>query len=104
MQIFKSKDGDNGKSGGRGRGQQAKDLLAKYGVAYIGTSVALSLVSITVCYLLINSGVDMPALLEKVGSFSFFLSLLVSGCAAYLYTLYFSVIDLNSIHGCAALL
>lgn len=66
LQIFKSQEGGSEKGDGKSRGQQAKDLLAKYGIAYIGTSVSLSLVSITVCYLLINSGVDVASLLEKV--------------------------------------
>ncbi|CAO2825213.1 unnamed protein product [Amaranthus hypochondriacus] len=49
------------------KGEQAKDLLAKYGGAYLATSITLSLISFTLCYALINAGVDVSALLQKVG-------------------------------------
>ncbi len=57
------------KSGGNkeGKAVQAKDLLAKYGSAYLVTSISLSLVSFSLCYVLISAGVDVPALLAKVG-------------------------------------
>lgn len=58
--IFKS-----GKAGG-GKAVQAKDLLAKYGSAYLLTSISLSLVSFGLCYVLVSSGVDVAALLGKV--------------------------------------
>ena len=48
-------------------GQSAKDLLAKYGVAYLATSIPLALVSFTVCYALVDNGVDVASLLTKVG-------------------------------------
>ena len=48
------------------KGEQAKDLLAKYGGAYLATSITLSLISFTLCYALINAGVDVSALLQKV--------------------------------------
>lgn len=57
--IFKSK-------GGQGKAVQAKDLLAKYGSAYLLTSISLSLVSFGLCYALINAGVDVASLLGKV--------------------------------------
>ena len=57
--IFKSKDKD-------GKGVKAKDLLAKYGSAYLITSISLSLVSFALCYVLINAGVDVTSLLGKV--------------------------------------
>lgn len=44
----------------------AKDLLKRYGSAYLITSISLSLVSFTICYLLISNGVDVPALLAKL--------------------------------------
>eukprot|EP00850_Spirogloea_muscicola_P020573 SM000220S07052 [mRNA] locus=s220:40911:41857:- [translate_table: standard] len=44
-----------------------KDLLARYGVAYLATSISLSGVSFSLFYLLFSAGVDVPALLEKVG-------------------------------------
>lgn len=48
-------------------GQSAKDLLAKYGVAYLATSIPLAIVSFAICYALVDSGVDVPNLLSKVG-------------------------------------
>lgn len=46
---------------------QAKDLLAKYGSAYLITSISLSAVSFGLCYVLVTAGVDVPALLARVG-------------------------------------
>jgi len=67
--FFTSKDGD---SGGDGKGKtrktdKAKDLSAKYGGAYLLTSISLSLVSFSLCYILVNAGIDVPGLLLKVG-------------------------------------
>ena len=45
----------------------AKDLLKRYGSAYLITSISLSLVSITVFYILIDNGVDVAALLARIG-------------------------------------
>lgn len=67
LQIFRSKEegnaeGDKKKS----RGDQTKELLAKYGGAYLATSITLSLISFSLCYVLIAAGVDVQALLQKV--------------------------------------
>ncbi|EED95958.1 predicted protein [Thalassiosira pseudonana CCMP1335] len=56
FQSLKSSDGDT-----------AKSLLAKYGVAYLATSIPLAIVSFTLCYLLVDNGVDVGSLLSKVG-------------------------------------
>eukprot|EP00979_Chaetoceros_neogracilis_P009845 scaffold2255_cov293-Chaetoceros_neogracile.AAC.6 len=45
----------------------AKSLLKKYGVAYLATSIPLALLSFSVCYFLVDSGIDVSALLSKVG-------------------------------------
>ncbi|WCJ41885.1 hypothetical protein M5689_022723 [Euphorbia peplus] len=71
--IFSSKeeeeegdeDGDGEKK--KSKGDQAKELLAKYGGAYLATSITLSLISFSLCYALISAGVDVQALLTKVG-------------------------------------
>eukprot|EP00611_Tribonema_gayanum_P016845 TRINITY_DN29283_c0_g1_i1.p2 TRINITY_DN29283_c0_g1~~TRINITY_DN29283_c0_g1_i1.p2 ORF type:complete len:189 (-),score=52.38 TRINITY_DN29283_c0_g1_i1:363-929(-) len=55
------------KSGGQNRGQQAKELLKRYGGAYLITSISFALVSFSICYVLVDSGVDVAALLNKVG-------------------------------------
>ncbi|XP_057807275.1 uncharacterized protein LOC131021944 isoform X1 [Salvia miltiorrhiza] len=60
--IFSSKEGGEKKS----KGDEAKELLAKYGGAYLATSITLSLISFGLCYALINAGVDVAALLQKV--------------------------------------
>nr|TKR98511.1 hypothetical protein D5086_0000202480 [Populus alba] len=66
--IFSSKEeekeeGEKTKS----KGDQAKELLAKYGGAYLATSITLSLISFSLCYALISAGIDVQALLLKVG-------------------------------------
>jgi hypothetical protein len=48
-------------------GVDAKALLAKYGSAYLVTSISLAAVSFAICYVLVDSGVDVSALLAKVG-------------------------------------
>jgi hypothetical protein len=48
-------------------GETAKSLLKKYGVAYLATSIPLALVSFGLCYLLVDNGVDVGSLLQKVG-------------------------------------
>lgn len=66
MQIFSSKE--EGKEGEekKSRGDEAKELLAKYGGAYLATSISLSIISFALCYVLISAGVDVQALLLKV--------------------------------------
>eukprot|EP00981_Chlorochromonas_danica_P012492 scaffold5082_cov195-Ochromonas_danica.AAC.3 len=44
-----------------------KDLLAKYGIAYLATSITLAIFSYALCYVLVANGVNVPSLLEKVG-------------------------------------
>ncbi len=66
--IFSSKEeGKDGSEQQKSKGDQAKDLLAKYGGAYLVTSITLSLISFTLCYALISAGIDVQALLQKVG-------------------------------------
>jgi len=45
----------------------AQSLLKKYGAAYLATSIPLSLISFTLCYFLVDAGIDVAALLGKVG-------------------------------------
>ena len=67
MQIFSSKeDGKEGGEGKKSKGDEAKELLAKYGGAYLATSITLSIISFSLCYVLISAGVDVQALLQKV--------------------------------------
>ncbi|KAL3618498.1 hypothetical protein CASFOL_037580 [Castilleja foliolosa] len=66
--IFSSKEtNDETNETTKSKGDQAKELLTKYGGAYLATSITLSLISFGLCYALINAGVDVPALLQKVG-------------------------------------
>ncbi|KAM6595681.1 hypothetical protein CsatA_006205 [Cannabis sativa] len=67
--IFSSKDEEDTEGGEKkkSKGEQAKELLTKYGGAYLATSITLSLISFSLCYVLINAGVDVQALLQKVG-------------------------------------
>ncbi|CAM6109747.1 unnamed protein product [Calypogeia fissa] len=65
-QIFTSKE--ESKDGATvSKSTQAKDLLTRYGGAYLATSISLSVVSFGLCYVLVSNGVDVTALLEKVG-------------------------------------
>lgn len=63
--IFASKDAAGVEK--PGKGAQAKQLLAQYGSAYLITSISFALVSFAACYALVSSGVDVSALLSKVG-------------------------------------
>ncbi|KAG6531734.1 uncharacterized protein LOC122053310 [Zingiber officinale] len=60
--IFSSKEGKE-----KSKGDQAKELLAKYGGAYLATSITLSLFSFSLCYLLVSAGIDVQALLNQIG-------------------------------------
>ena len=44
-----------------------QELLKKYGAAYLTTSITLAIISYATCYVLIDNGVDVGAVLEKVG-------------------------------------
>jgi hypothetical protein len=59
--------GDGGDGGERGSLASAGDLLKRYGGAYLLTSTSLALVSFSVCYALVDNGVDVAALIGKVG-------------------------------------
>lgn len=50
-----------------GDGESAKSLLKKYGIAYLATSIPLAIVSFSLCYVLVDNGVDVGSLLAKVG-------------------------------------
>ncbi|XP_010557437.1 PREDICTED: uncharacterized protein LOC104826442 [Tarenaya hassleriana] len=67
--IFSSKDGggDGENKKKKSKTDEAKELLAKYGGAYLATSITLSLISFSLCYALISAGIDVPSLLQKVG-------------------------------------
>nr|XP_023914631.1 uncharacterized protein LOC112026178 [Quercus suber]POF07905.1 hypothetical protein CFP56_27485 [Quercus suber] len=66
--IFSSKEEEKGgDEKTKSKGDQAKELLTKYGGAYLATSIVLSLISFALCYSLINAGVDVQSLLQKVG-------------------------------------
>ena len=58
-QIFTSKDPVTGKT----KGDQAKDLLKKYGSAYLITSISFAIVSFAACYALVNAGLAPPSAL-----------------------------------------
>ncbi|XP_073004556.1 uncharacterized protein [Typha latifolia] len=65
--IFSSKEGGDEEGKEKSKTDQAKELLAKYGGAYLATSITLSLISFTLCYLLISAGIDVQSLLVKIG-------------------------------------
>eukprot|EP00793_Prasinoderma_coloniale_P006491 PRCOL_00001321-RA len=61
-QSLTSKDDD-----GSTKVSNAKELLQRYGSAYLITSISLSLVSFSLFYVLVSNGVDVAALLSRVG-------------------------------------
>eukprot|EP01023_Acetabularia_acetabulum_P013299 TRINITY_DN1636_c0_g1_i1.p2 TRINITY_DN1636_c0_g1~~TRINITY_DN1636_c0_g1_i1.p2 ORF type:complete len:176 (+),score=33.90 TRINITY_DN1636_c0_g1_i1:176-703(+) len=63
--LFKALTGEK-KEGVSGT-QQAKDLLAKYGSAYLITSISFAVVSFSICYFLVSAGVDVAELVNKIG-------------------------------------
>lgn len=68
MQVLTAKNAeDENKAAGPGKGSQAKELLKRYGSAYLITSISLSVVSFGLCYLLVSAGVDVAALLHRIG-------------------------------------
>lgn len=56
LQAMTSTD-ENGSSGKSGT-DKAKELLAKYGSAYLITSISFAIVSFSICYALVNAGED----------------------------------------------
>jgi len=48
-------------------GESAKSLLAKYGVAYLATSIPLALLSFLTCYALVDNGIDVATFLSNIG-------------------------------------
>jgi len=50
-----------------GNKADAKSLLKKYGSAYLATSISLAAVSFGICYVLVDNGVDVAAVLSKFG-------------------------------------
>jgi len=67
LQIFSSKEeGKDNSEEQKSKADQAKELLAKYGGAYLATSITLSLISFALCYALISAGIDVQSLLQKV--------------------------------------
>jgi hypothetical protein len=60
--VFTTKDAD-----GKSKGDQAKELLKRYGSAYLLTSISFAIVSFAACYALVNAGVDVAGLLSRVG-------------------------------------
>jgi hypothetical protein len=65
LSALKGGGGDSGGGGGGGVAR-AGDLLKRYGGAYLLTSTTLALISFSLCYVAIDSGVDVAALLQKV--------------------------------------
>jgi len=51
----------------KGDGESAKSLLKKYGIAYLATSIPLAIISFSICFVLVDNGVDVGSLLEKIG-------------------------------------
>jgi hypothetical protein len=55
------------RQGGTEGTESAKDLLQKYGIAYLATSMPLAIISFAICYVLVDHGVDVSSMLAKIG-------------------------------------
>ncbi|KAF9684681.1 hypothetical protein SADUNF_Sadunf04G0143900 [Salix dunnii] len=67
MKIFSSKEeGEDGEKT-QSKGDQANELLAEHGGAYLATSVTLSLIFFSLGYALLNADIDVQTLLQDVG-------------------------------------
>ena len=66
MALFRTALG-KGADSGLSRAAQCKTLFKTYGPAYLTTSISLALVSYALSYLLVANGLDVVALLRKVG-------------------------------------
>uniref|UniRef100_A0A061R5E1 Protein fam210b-like n=1 Tax=Tetraselmis sp. GSL018 TaxID=582737 RepID=A0A061R5E1_9CHLO len=62
FKVFTDKSSDSAK-----KATDAKELLKRYGSAYLITSISFAIVSYAICYVLVDQGVDVAALLGKVG-------------------------------------
>ena len=70
MALFRTalgKGAGKGEDRGLSRAAQCKMLFKTYGPAYLTTSISLALVSYALSYLLVANGLDVVALLRKVG-------------------------------------
>lgn len=65
LKSVPKEDGEGGE--GVGKVATAKDLLKRYGSAYLITSITFALISFGICYAAVSNGVDMAALLGKIG-------------------------------------
>mmetsp|Transcript_1321 Transcript_1321/g.2115 ORF Transcript_1321/g.2115 Transcript_1321/m.2115 type:complete len:175 (-) Transcript_1321:39-563(-) len=63
FKVFTSKD----ESGKPSRTEQAKQLLTQYGSAYLITSISFAIVSFAICFAAVSAGVDVAALVSKLG-------------------------------------
>mmetsp|Transcript_3019 Transcript_3019/g.7506 ORF Transcript_3019/g.7506 Transcript_3019/m.7506 type:complete len:180 (-) Transcript_3019:500-1039(-) len=66
FKVLTSKD-EGDAPGAPSKTDQAKQLLTQYGSAYLITSISFAIVSFGLCYLAVDGGVDVAALLSKVG-------------------------------------
>lgn len=62
FKVFTNKDNDSKKT----KGQQAKELITRYGSAYLITSISFAIVSFTLCYALISSGMHVGLISSQV--------------------------------------
>ncbi|GBF87793.1 hypothetical protein Rsub_00504 [Raphidocelis subcapitata] len=65
--LFKALTSKDEGGSGLSRTDQAKQLLARYGSAYLVTSISFAIVSFAACYAAVSAGVDVAALLARVG-------------------------------------
>lgn len=68
LKVMTSKPAGDGEAApGPSRTEQAKQLLARYGSAYLVTSISFAIVSFAACYTAVSAGVDVAALLSRIG-------------------------------------
>jgi hypothetical protein len=67
LQVATAKAPDGAAPGTPTRAQQAKQLLAQYGGAYLLTSISFAAVSFALCYAAVSAGLDVRSLLARLG-------------------------------------
>lgn len=65
--LFKVMTSKDDSAAAPSRTEQAKQLLKQYGSAYLVTSISFAVVSFAACYAAVSAGVDVAALLARVG-------------------------------------
>jgi len=65
FQSLTSSTSKDNKDNNNNNVNSAKSLLKKYGIAYLATSIPLALLSFSICYALVDRGIDVSGILHS---------------------------------------